>query len=73
VSGRDGHYQIYVMHPDGRGQTRVTASDESDAWPVWSPDGRWIAFTRSNGRGGVGDLMMIRPDGSGLRTVRSGV
>jgi len=32
--------------------------------PAWSPDGNWIAFHRGNA-----SLHVIRPDGSGLRTL----
>jgi Tol biopolymer transport system component len=32
--------------------------------PSWSPDGEWIAFINENGT--VGDIYLIRPDGTGL-------
>jgi tricorn protease-like protein len=35
--------------------------------PLWSPDGRWIAFTKD--AGGVRSLAVIQTDGSGMRTV----
>ncbi|MGE5246248.1 MAG: prolyl oligopeptidase family serine peptidase [Betaproteobacteria bacterium] len=35
--------------------------------PRWSPDGGWIAFTGSNGKGSM--LMLVRPDGTGLATL----
>jgi Tol biopolymer transport system component len=37
-----------------------------DSDPVWSPDGRSIAFARSPARG-VGDVWLVRPNGTGLR------
>ena len=33
--------------------------------PKWSPDGKWIAFSLPKGAG----IALVRPDGSGLRTV----
>ncbi|MCX8091482.1 MAG: hypothetical protein N3I86_11250 [Verrucomicrobiae bacterium] len=35
--------------------------------PVWSPDGRWIAFARA----GFGSIEIIRPDGTGRRLLVS--
>jgi len=34
-------------------------------WPRWSPDGRWIAYTRS--MKGNTDIWIVKPDGSGNR------
>jgi TolB protein len=39
-----GDYEIYAIKPDGSGLTEVTKSWADDLAPVWSPDGRWIAF-----------------------------
>ena len=36
--------------------------------PAWSPDGKLIAFTGFHG-GHVGDIFVMRPDGSGLRNL----
>ena len=68
--------EIYVMNPDGSQQTRLTISrGDSDSDPAFSPDGRWIVFTRSRlrpGREPVGDLYRMQADGSGAtRLTRS--
>jgi len=47
VSTRDGNPEIYLMNPDGSAQTRLTNNDREDMRPVWSPDGRTIAFTQT--------------------------
>jgi TolB protein len=81
TSLRDGNYDIYVIHPDGTGVTRLTHALGNDAHSSFSPDGEWIAFATA--RGGFkdesilmplnfqpyGEIAVIRPDGSGLRVL----
>lgn len=55
---------IRVMKSDGSGKHTVT-SRANDVTPTWAPGGGRIAFMRGN------KLMSIRPDGTGIRTVRS--
>jgi len=38
-SFRDGDGEIYVMNPDGSGQTNLSNNAASEDDPVWSPDG----------------------------------
>jgi len=37
--------------------------------PRWSPDGSWIAYLRG---GDGGELIIVRPDGTGLRELATG-
>jgi len=51
--------QVWTANPDGSDVHRQFAAiDESNAFPQWSPDGRWLAFYRDN------TLMVARADGT---------
>jgi Tol biopolymer transport system component len=56
--------KIYVMDADGSDVERLTAGDANEFKPVWSPDGRWIAFATWAQEGG-GHIYRIRSNGSG--------
>jgi TolB protein len=55
-----GNYDIYVIHADGTGLTRLTTDPAFDDAPAWSPDGGEIAFTR-----GEQDVYVMNSDGTG--------
>ncbi len=61
VSRRDGNAEIYLMNADGSGLRRLTRNTVGDRNPVWSADGRRIAF-ESNWQ-----LNVMNADGSGQR------
>ena len=44
-SDRGGDFDIYVMDQDGSNVIQLTNHPDVDANPVWSPDGRRIAFS----------------------------
>jgi TolB protein len=64
---RDDNHEIYIVHPDGTSDTRLTNSPAMDIEPAWSPDGEWIVFSSS--RTGNFDLYIMRPDGSDVARI----
>ncbi|BDI29276.1 hypothetical protein CCAX7_13270 [Capsulimonas corticalis] len=60
------YFHLYRINPDGSGRTLLTSGKHDDTVPRWSPDGRWIAFTRDNNQ-----LCVIRAVGGSLRVVCS--
>lgn len=58
-------FDIGVVNADGTGVRRITRGPERDIMAVWSPDGRWIAFSRLKQEGGQPDLWLVRPNGTG--------
>jgi dipeptidyl aminopeptidase/acylaminoacyl peptidase len=59
---------LFTARPDGTDRRLVTrtAAEYNLADPDWSPDGRWIVY--SDGP----DINVIRPDGSGRKTLITG-
>ena len=41
---RDGNWDIYATRADGTQMVRLTTLASQDRMPIWSPDGRKIAF-----------------------------
>lgn len=82
VSERDGVAGLYSMAADGSDLQRLSGAPEGDTAPVWasqgiytplwSPDGAWIAFGSWNEAGGL-DVFAIRPDGTDLRRLTTGM
>ena len=55
------------MTADGSNQRRLTRGKAFASAPVWSPDGRMIAFTSK--RAGNFDVYVVNADGSGQRNL----
>jgi serine/threonine-protein kinase len=60
---RDGNWDLWVYDLERGVATRITFGAGYDADPVWSPDGRWLAFA-SDGDGEM-TVYRKRADGSG--------
>src|SRR5687768_8901168 len=62
TSTRDGRAEIYVMKPDGTGQTRLTNEAGGNSQPSISPDGNRIVFV--SGRNGNPEIYVMNSDGT---------
>ncbi len=54
---------IYVQMIGAGSPLRLTTDARGDYDPVWSPDGRWIAFLRGGSQAGKSELRLIPPLG----------
>jgi dipeptidyl aminopeptidase/acylaminoacyl peptidase len=64
----DGSRDIFVLEATRAGVTRMTDHAAGDFYPVWSPDGRQVAFS-SNRRAGVMELWARAASGAGGDTL----
>jgi Tol biopolymer transport system component len=70
---RAGHLQVWTASAHLGDARRLTSGPADSGWPVWSPDGRKIAFdsSRSDATPGdsrhVNDIYVMNADGSGVK------
>jgi len=64
-SDRGGSPQLYVMSASGGAAHRVSFGSGRYNAPVWSPDGKLIAFVKQEGQ--LFSIGVMSPDGSGER------
>jgi Tol biopolymer transport system component len=72
TSSRDGTREIYTMREDGSRVQRLTDDLFFEKSPVWSPDGKQIAFTRdidADIRNKQFDIIVMDADGSNQRNL----
>jgi TolB protein len=67
---------LFVINADGTNERQITRGDTQDRWACWSPDGKRIAFIRSEREKadsidfyGLQNIYIVGVDGSGLRSV----
>lgn len=73
-----GHWQVWVSGPRLDRTKQLTLRPHDSGWPVWSPDGRKLAFdsNRSDPNPGdttqINDIFTMNPDGSGVTRLTNG-
>ena len=67
LSNSDGSQNIYTINPDGSDRRQITEDDFLNAEPSWSADGKYIAYTRSDGENSAGrsqsEIFLVTVDG----------
>jgi Tol biopolymer transport system component len=73
LSDSGGHANLWVVNAEDGALRQITHERDPNVAmgvPVWSPDGRSIAFVSSRGnQGWTFGVWLVNPDGSGLRNV----
>lgn len=65
--------EVVVAPMSGESEVNVSKHDGFDGWPAWTPNGRWIAFASNRqGQPNVGQIYLVKPDGTGLHPVTDG-
>jgi Tol biopolymer transport system component len=68
-----GHWQVWVASARLSGAKRLTSGGSDSGWPVWSPDGRKIAFDSARtdpvpkDSQHINDIFVMNADGSAVR------
>lgn len=65
-AGMGPEMEIHLVRTDGSDDHRITKDGIEDSFPAWSPDGRFLMWSRH------GELVVARPDGSGMVEIGSG-
>ena len=68
-SAREGHFAIYVMEDDGSNVQRLTDAPFHETYPVWSPDGTQIAFSRDTDNERNIEIFLMNSDGSAPKNI----
>ncbi len=62
IGAQDGNAEVYTIHPEGSGLTRLTETPAYEYTPAWSPDGSMLAFV--SWRDGNAEIYVMNAGGS---------
>ncbi len=68
----DPESQVWLVNADASDPEQLRTGTTSAAWPSWSPDGRRITFSTSDGPTGSSNVYVIDLDGSHRRLLAHG-
>lgn len=65
--------EVVVAPLAGGPEINLSNHEAFDGWPTWTPDGKGVAFASARqGQPNVGQIYLVRPDGTGLRPITEG-
>jgi TolB protein len=65
--------EIFIAEIDGSNEINLSNNAAFDGWPIWSPDGKRIAFASNRtGPANTGQIWLVNPDGSQLKQLSFG-
>ena len=65
--------EIFIADSDGKNEINISNNAAFDGWPVFSPDGKWIAFASNrSGPARTGQIWLMNSDGTGLQQISKG-
>src|SRR2546425_1279823 len=65
-------WEMCVMNADGSAQVLLTHLGGYNDYPTWSPDGTMLAFSSGYPFNGVGDIYVMRADGTDITRLTNG-
>ncbi len=64
--------KLVIIDSNGSGKRTLNLAVASARFPVWSPDGRQLAFNNGDGSGANTQVWVVNADGSNLKQLTSG-
>lgn len=68
VCRAEGNFQIFTARPDGTNPLQLTSYGSNED-PEWAPDGSFLVFATTFGKGSLYSIAIMNPDGSNVRQI----